>query len=88
MIKNKIKKNIFVSFIKTKKYLELFLTQKLEAGFWNLRKGDTKLALNYPLTSESVVVDVGSYKGEFIEKLNFTQSIIHAVEPLEVFINI
>ena len=50
----------------------------------NLRKG-IKLALNYPLTSESVVVML-IYKGEFIEKLNLIHNpIIHAVEPLEVF---
>ena len=89
MIKNKIKKNkyLYVSFIKTREILRIIFNTKTRSRFlWNLRKGDTKLALNYPLTSESVVVDVGSYKGEFIEKLNLIHNpIIHAVEPLEVF---
>ena len=78
---------IYSFFINIRSVLRIIYNTKARSRFlWNIRKGDTKLTMNYPLDNNSIVVDVGSYKGEFIEKLNKRhQPIIHAIEPIEEF---
>ena len=83
------------NFIKNQKVLYKFLSDfrevvrilyntKTRSRFlWTLRKGDSKLSLDYPLNKDSVVFDVGAYEGNFTEKLHSKfRCNIHAFEPL------
>lgn len=69
--------------------MRIFYNTKTRSRFlWNLRNGDSILTLNYPLKDNSIVVDVGAYKGEFIEKLiEKHEPTIHALEPIKEFSN-
>ena len=40
-----------------------------EHGRWSADNGDLTLRLNYPLNSESIVFDVGGYKGKWSEQI-------------------
>ena len=42
----------------------------LQVSRWFKDKGDEALRLNYPLTQESIVFDVGGYHGDFAAELN------------------
>ncbi|WP_452596486.1 FkbM family methyltransferase [Pontimicrobium sp. MEBiC01747] len=56
---------------------------------WFKAKGDETLRLNYPLNKDSVVFDLGGYKGEFAASIyNKYQSVIHVFEPVPSFYNI
>ena len=56
---------------------------------WFAVKGDQTLRLNYPLNKESVVFDLGGYKGEFAADIyNKYQSTIYVFEPIQSFYNI
>ena len=89
MFKEAIKKNTktYNLLRKIREVLRIFYNTKTRSRFfWNLRNGDTRLTLNYPLDKESIVIDVGAYKGEFIEKLIKRHSpTIHAIEPIKEF---
>lgn len=91
MLKKIIKQNssLHSTFIKSREVLRIIYNTKTRSRFlWNLKKGDTNLTLNYPLSQNSIVIDVGAYKGEFIEKLNKKHKpIIHALEPIEEYSN-
>ena len=51
-----------------------------------LKKGDNRLSLDYPLNSTSIVFDVGAYKGNFTEKINSKfKCNIYAFEPIEEY---
>ena len=53
-----------------KKYLRILYNKKAFGTYmWNLRKGDDKLSLDYPLKNDSIFFDVGGYTGEFTEKI-------------------
>ena len=51
--------------------------------------GDTKLRIDYPLSSESIVLDVGGYKGEWANNIYYKYHCnIHVFEPVKEFVNI
>src|SRR5208337_780990 len=54
---------------------------------WVLQNGENTLRLEYPLTSESVVFDVGGYKGDFTADLlrKGQDPYVHIFEPVERF---
>lgn len=53
---------------------------------WVSDRGDSTLRLNYNLTSESVVFDLGGYKGDFSEKIYAQyQCNIYIFEPVTSF---
>lgn len=55
----------------------------MNANKWFADDGDNTHRLNYPLTSKSVVFDVGGYKGWFTEQINDRySSSIYCFEPL------
>lgn len=55
---------------------------------WFEIKGDQTLRLNYQLNKESIVFDLGGYKGEFAKVINDKyQSVIHVFEPVPSFYN-
>lgn len=86
MLKKIIKRNklIYKLLLNSREILRILYNQKTRSRFlWKIRKGDIKLTLNYPLTKNSLVVDVGAYKGEFTEKLNNKfHCRIYALEPI------
>ena len=56
---------------------------------WFEIKGDQTLRLNYQLNKESIVFDLGGYKGEFAKVINDKyQSVIHVFEPVPSFYNV
>lgn len=56
---------------------------------WFAVKGDQTLRLNYPLNKDSVVFDLGGYKGEFAADIyNKYQSTIYVFEPIQSFYNL
>lgn len=63
--------------------------QFLRCQPWFKDNGDETLRLNYPLNENSLVLDVGGYKGEFasaiINKYNCT---VHSFEPIQEFYSI
>ncbi|WP_299888578.1 FkbM family methyltransferase [uncultured Lacinutrix sp.] len=56
---------------------------------WFEADGDNTLRLNYPLDKDSVVFDLGGYKGEFATDIyNTYESTIYVFEPILSFYNI
>jgi len=56
---------------------------------WFEIKGDQTLRLNYPLNKESIVFDLGGFKGEFAKAIyDKYQSVIHVFEPVPSFYNV
>ena len=55
----------------------------LSVAQWVAIDGDNTLAIDYPLTEESVVFDVGGYKGEWSQKIfELYNCNIHIFEPV------
>jgi FkbM family methyltransferase len=53
---------------------------------WKLRRGDSTLRVDYDLGPESVVFDVGGYRGEWAEKIASRYDCrIHIFEPVEEY---
>lgn len=53
---------------------------------WRRDQGDVRLRLNYPLDSDSVVVDVGGYRGDFADQIHRKfGSHIYLFEPVPQF---
>ncbi len=73
-----------------KKYLRIFYNKKAFGTYmWNLRKGDDKLSLDYPLNNDSIFFDVGGYTGEFTEKIiNKFNCYSYIFEPSNEFFKI
>ena len=76
---------------KLRKAIKIFILRDkflLSARQWFKDKGDDTLRLNYNLTEESIVFDVGGYKGDFTEKI-YTRykSNIYIFEPVNNFYN-
>lgn len=64
----------------------LYNTKRRSRFFWELRNGDNKLSLNYPLNKNSIVFDIGAYEGNFTEKIYTKfECNVHAFEPLEEY---
>ena len=85
----KKRKKTYKLFLKLReKFRILYNTKTRSRFFWNLRRGDNKLSLNYPLNKNSIVFDVGAYKGTFTERIyNAYQCNVYAFEPLENYYN-
>ena len=87
-IKNYVKKTIFYRyFLLLRKFLRLFYSEKSRNRFfWNLRKGDKKLSLDYPLNENSLAFVVGAYKGDYVSKL-YTKfkCKIYCFEPIKEY---
>jgi FkbM family methyltransferase len=50
---------------------------------WRLRRGDSTLRLHYDLGPESLVFDVGGYRGEFVEQVTARFDCrVHVFEPV------
>jgi FkbM family methyltransferase len=55
---------------------------------WNADRGDLTHRLNYSLTSDSIVFDVGGYEGDWSKKIfEKYQPYIYIFEPVESFYN-
>lgn len=70
--------------IKTREVLRVLYNTKTRSRYlWMLRKGDDKISLEYPLDEDSVVFDIGAYKGNFTQKVvdKFNCN-VYAFEPL------
>jgi len=84
----KMTKKISTEFIRILKKIRaglrvLYNTKTRSRFLWQLRKGDEKLSLDYPLNESSIVFDVGAFKGFFTEKIyKKFECNIHAFEPL------
>lgn len=56
---------------------------------WNQENGDKTHRLNYDLNNESIVFDLGGYKGEWAEQIiNKYDCYIHIFEPVKEFYDI
>tara|TARA_B100000900_G_scaffold400709_1_gene404625 strand:- start:221 stop:880 length:660 start_codon:yes stop_codon:yes gene_type:complete len=75
-------------------FKELFLSKEKILQYkrckpWFDVKGDETLRLNYPLNKESIVFDLGGYKGEFASSIyNLYKSHIYIFEPVPSFFQI
>ena len=66
----------------------LYNTKTRSRFLWHLKDGDNTLSLDYPLTEDSIIFDVGAYKGVFTNKINKKyKSKIYAFEPLDNYYN-
>ncbi len=71
-------------------YRRYILREKalLELGRWYKDKGDELLRANYPLSSQSVVLDIGGYRGDFAaaiyERFGCT---VYVFEPVAEYYN-
>src|SRR5574343_1554814 len=58
----------------------------LEAKRWFRDRGDSTLRLNYDLTPDSVIVDLGGYVGDFAQEIHRRYgSTVHLFEPVPAF---
>ena len=56
------------------------------ASKWFSDRGDLKLRLSYPLTKDSIVVDLGAYKGDFAYDINRKYDCyVYCFEPVSKF---
>lgn len=61
---------------------------KSNVGFWFYKDGDNNYLCNYPLNENSVVFDIGGYKGIFSEKiLKKYQCKLFIFEPVKEYYN-
>lgn len=88
VLKTKIKKlKIFRYLLKMRNFFRVFYSTKSRSRFfWNLRSGDIKLSLDYPLSNESAALVVGAFEGDYLNKLNNKfKCQIYAFEPVVEF---
>lgn len=72
--------------VKTAAKLVTFDEKSVAIVRWILHKGDQKLRLDYPLDADSVVFDVGGYRGDWAEAIaNRFGCTIHVFEPVPPF---
>ena len=91
VLKTKIKKlKIFPYLLKVRNFFRVIYSTKSRSRFlWNLKLGDNKLSLNYPLRSDSVALVVGAFEGDYLSKLNNKFNCqIYAFEPVKEFFKI
>ena len=56
---------------------------------WYADGGDLKLRYNYSLNSDSIVVDLGGYKGDFADIIHTKfNSNVYVFEPFKEFYNV
>lgn len=86
-IKRKLKYILFKKQIDTQNQQNQLQYERCKP--WFAANGDQTLRLNYPLNKDSVVFDLGGYKGEFATDIyNKYQSTIYVFEPIQSFYNI
>lgn len=85
-------KNTFAydMFLFLRKYLRIIYSVKSRNRFfWNLRRGDDILSLNYELTKDSTVFVVGAFKGDYLGKVHDKfKCIIYGFEPVSEYFRI
>lgn len=71
-------------------FYKIFLKRDYNnVDLWFWKKGDETLRLNYPLNQESLVLDIGGYKGEWAFNIySLYQPLIYIFEPVSSFQNI
>jgi FkbM family methyltransferase len=88
-LKNYIKQNtgLYNKIVGLRQILRVFYNTKTRSRFfWLLRDGDDRLSLDYPLSENSVVFDVGAYVGTFTDKIiNKFNCNVYAFEPLKEY---
>jgi FkbM family methyltransferase len=85
-MKNLIKNSIIYStLINIRKLLRVIYSVKSRSRFfWNIRKGDDFLSLDYPLNQNSTVLIIGAFEGDYLSKLNKKfECKIMAFEPMK-----
>jgi FkbM family methyltransferase len=68
--------------------LRLFVLDKKSIAIvlWRLRRGESTLRIDYDLGPDSVVFDVGGYRGDFAQKITSRfDSRVHVFEPLHEY---
>ena len=89
VLKTKIKKLKFLFTKNAKLFRVIYSTKSRSRFLWNLKLGDNKLSLNYPLRSDSVALVVGAFEGDYLSKLNNKFNCqIYAFEPVKNFFKI
>ena len=90
-VKSKIKETlVFPYLVKLRKFFRVFYSIKSRSRFfWNLRSGDTKLSLDYPLSNKSIAFVVGAFEGDYLNKLNNKfRCEVYAFEPVVEFFKV
>lgn len=60
----------------------------LEVARWSRDSGDIKLRLSYPMSANSVVFDLGGYKGDFAARIfDLYACNVYVFEPVPIFYN-
>lgn len=68
---------------------DILKPHRVQMRKWREADGDNTLRLNYPLNSESIVFDVGGYKGYWAYKINQRYDcVVYIFEPLKEFYEI
>ena len=80
----KKRKKLHQFLLNLRELLRIFYNIKTRSRFlWNLRDGDNKASLNYPIEQESVVFDIGAYRGSLSKKVyKKFQCQLYLFEPL------
>ena len=81
----KKRKKLHQFLLNLRELLRIFYNIKTRSRFlWNLRDGDNKASLNYPIEQESVVFDIGAYRGSLSKKVyKKFQCQLYLFEPLK-----
>tara|TARA_A100000164_G_C21878547_1_gene758974 strand:- start:662 stop:1369 length:708 start_codon:yes stop_codon:yes gene_type:complete len=81
----KKRKKLYQFLINFRELLRIFYNVKTRSRYlWNLRDGDNKASLNYPIKQESIVFDIGAYKGSLSKKVyKKFQCQLYLFEPLK-----
>ena len=85
-MKEIIKKNrkLYQVLVKTREIIRVIYNTKTRSRYlWMLKKGDDKISLDYKLSEDSVVFDIGAYEGNFTQKIiDKFDCNVYAFEPL------
>ena len=81
----KKRKKLYRTLLKFREFLRIIYNVKTRSRYlWNLRDGDNKASLNYPIKQDSVVFDIGAYKGSLSKKVfKKFQCQLYLFEPLK-----
>ena len=81
----KKRKKLHQLLLNSRELLRIFYNIKTRSRFlWNLRDGDNKASLNYPIQQESIVFDIGAYRGSLSKKVyKKFQCQLYLFEPLK-----
>tara|TARA_B100000902_G_scaffold186932_1_gene179096 strand:+ start:257 stop:985 length:729 start_codon:yes stop_codon:yes gene_type:complete len=80
----KKRKKLYKFLINFREVLRIFYNVKTRSRYlWNLRDGDNKASLNYPIKQNSIVFDIGAYRGSLSKKVfKKFQCQLYLFEPL------